>query len=438
MNLAQMNAHNLREHWASLSEEERRSLFFSLPRSESEEIFLNLSSRDQVEILCCMTGVEKRSWVRLLALDDVADLLQEMEEPDRKEALALLDDTTRLEVQGLLAYAEDQAGGLMTPHYLRLRPDMSVEESLRYIRAQTRNHEETVYYLYVLDNSHILLGTVSFRELVLAPPSKYIREIMRTNLVKVGETVDREEVSGIFAKYNLLALPVVDPHGVMKGVVTYDDIMTVVQEEATEDIQKMGGMEALDAPYLSVGFHEMIRKRAGWLVVLFAGEMLTASAMKVYETEIESAVILSTFIPLIISSGGNSGSQATTLIIRSLALKELRIKDWYRVLGREMGAGVALGVILGVIGACRIALWEGIWPDYYGTVWKLLSMTVFTSLIGVVLWGTLAGSMLPFLLKKLKLDPATASAPMVATMVDVVGLIIYFTVASFILLPHIR
>lgn len=371
-------------------------------------------------------------WLRLLAPDDTADVMQELPLEEREGFLALLDETTRTEVIALLSYAEDQAGGLMNPRYARVRPEMSVDEALSYLRRQARERLETIYYAYVLDAQQHLLGVISFRELFIAPKEKRVREVMQTDVVTVSEQMGQEAVSHVFAHHDLLALPVVDAEGHMKGIVTADDIVDVVQEEATEDIQKIGGMEALDAPYLQIGFAQMVKKRAGWLSALFLGEMLTATAMGYYEHEIERAVVLALFIPLIISSGGNSGSQASTLVIRAMALGEVRLRDWWRVVRRELVAGLVLGTILGLIGLARILLWPTR-AQVYGEHYLLVGCTVAVSLVGVVLFGTIAGSMLPFLLRRLGFDPASASAPFVATLVDVSGLIIYFTVASVLL-----
>lgn len=427
---------SLVEQWSGFDLGTRKSHFNKLSRTDAEELFLNLKPTDQFELLSELSPLEKRSWIRLLAPDDAADLIQLFPSELRQEALQLLDATTRLEVSGLLAYAEDDAGGLMSPRYIRLRPEMTVEEAIRYIRAQSRNPVEIIYYAYVLNSSQQLKGVVSFRDLFLAPPTRFVHEIMKTDLVTMREDMDQEEVSQQFQKYDLLALPVLDAEERMKGIVTVDDIVSVVEEEATEDIQKLGGTQALDAPYLKIGFLEMVRKRGGWLTALFIGEFFTFTAMSYYETEIQRAVVLALFIPLIISSGGNSGSQASTLIIRALALREIQLRDWWRVLLRELVTGLMLGLILGSIGFVRVILWPLKDPAYLQHFW-IIGFTVAMSLVGVVLWGSLMGAMLPFLLRRLGLDPATASAPAVATLVDVTGLIIYFTTASIFLGGHL-
>lgn len=423
---------DLYDAWPLLSQADRLEGFKLLSRAEAEELFLSLSAMDQVVLLLELPQGERRLWMRLLAPDDAADVIQAAPADKRDELLSLLDETTRTEVAALLAYAEDAAGGLMSPHYARVRPDMRVDEAISYLRRQAQEKLETIYYAYVLDAQQRLLGVVSFRELFAAPSEKRVEEIMQREVIAVSEQMDQEEVGRLFAQYDLIALPVVDAEGRMKGIVTVDDIVDVVQEEATEDIQKIGGMEALDAPYLQIDFGRMVKKRAGWLSALFLGEMLTATAMSYYEHEIARAVVLALFIPLIISSGGNSGSQASTLVVRAMALGEVRLRDWWRVMRRELAAGLALGAILGTIGFLRILLWPTR-AQVYGEHYVLIGLTVACSLIGVVLFGTIAGSMLPFILRRLGFDPASASAPFVATLVDVTGLIIYFTIAGFIL-----
>ncbi len=421
----------LHREWSDLSDLERLESFENLPRDQADEFFLHLSSRDQVRLLLALPPGERRIWLRLLPLDDTADLLQLAPEEARDSLAAQLDDVTRREVNALLAYKEDAAGGLMNPHFIRLRPGMTVDEAISYLRHQA-GHVETIYYVYALDEAQHLLGVVAFRHLFAADRSKLVRDVMRTNFVYASEGMDQEAVARLFTRYHLLAIPVLDSAGRMRGIVTADDIVEVVEQEASEDIQKIGGMEALGGPYLHIRFWEMVKKRAGWLTILFAGEMLTATAMGYFEREIARAVVLALFLPLIISSGGNSGSQATTLVIRAMALGELRLRDWWKVVSREVPTGLALGGVLGAIGMVRIVLWQAIWKPY-GPHYAVIALTVACSLVGVVLFGTLAGSMLPFALRRLGLDPASASAPFVATLADVTGLVIYFSIASVIL-----
>lgn len=420
------------ENWGAMAPLERKTAFEALARPEAVELFLSLKAHLQAELLLEAQPKEKRAWVRLLAPDDVADLIQEMGFEHRDEILDCLDNQTRREVTALLAYAEDNAGGLMSSRFIRLRPDMSVDEAISYLRIQAKTQVETIYYAYVIDADQTLLGVVSFRELFSAQAHKKIRDVMKTDLIKIPVGLDQEEVAKIFSANEFMAVPVVDEWGHIKGIVTFDDVAHVLQEEATEDMHKLAAVETLDAPYMKIGFFELVRKRAGWLIILFVGEMFTATAMGYFQHEIEKAVILALFIPLIISSGGNSGSQASTLIIRAMALGEVRIKDWWRVFARELGAGLCLGLILGLVGMMRILLWPTR-SSLYGEHYVIVAVTVAVSVLGCVLWGTISGSMLPFVLRLCKLDPATASAPFVATLVDVTGLIIYFTVASLIM-----
>ncbi|HEU4334935.1 MAG TPA: magnesium transporter, partial [Candidatus Eisenbacteria bacterium] len=414
----QLSLEDLQDAWSLLVFEDRLDAFRALERTEAEDLFLSLSSRDQAELLIGLQPNERRSWIRLLAPDDAADLIQEVGTEEREGLLALLDDPTRREVGVLLAYAEDDAGGLMNPRYARVRPEMTVDEAISYLRRQAAERTESLPYAYVLDQEQKLRGVASYRELFTAKPGQTVQDIMISDLVTVPEAMDQEDVSRLFTQYRLLALPVVDAEGRMKGIVTLDDVVDVVREEATEDIQKIGGTAALEAPYLQVSPMEMIRKRGGWLAVLFVGETLTAAAMGHFEEEIAKAVALALFVPLVISSGGNSGGQATTLVIRAMALGEVRLRDWWRVVRREFFSGLGLGGILAVLGFLQVFTLQKV-AGTYGPHYLKIGLTLGLSLVGVVLWGTLVGSMLPFVLRRLGLDPATASAPFVATLVDV-------------------
>lgn len=430
---------SLLNHWEQISLSQRLEYFSNLPRASAVELFLSLSPSDQFQLIKDYTLSEKRMWVRLLAPDDAADLIQVAQDDSKSNAesikddfLSLLDPQTKREVNVLLAYAEDNAGGIMSSRFIRLRPYMNVDEAISYIRLQAKTQVETIYYAYVLNAEQKLMGVVSFRELFASSPQKKVEEIMITDTVQISVDLDQEQIAQVFFKHDLMAIPVIDKEDKMVGIVTFDDVATVVQEEATEDIHKLGAVETLDAPYLQISFSEMLKKRAGWLMILFLGEMFTATALGYYEHELQKAVVLAMFLPLIISSGGNSGSQASTLIIRAMALGEVKLKDWWRVLARELATGLVLGLILGAIGAIRILLWP--WKEsLYGPHYQAIAITVSVSVIGCVLWGTISGSMLPFFLRKVKLDPASASAPAVATIVDVTGVIIYFTVANLIL-----
>jgi len=428
-----LSLESIGEMWHVLIDEERVDAFRMLPPADAQEWFANLSAADQATIIRGLSRSEAAIWIRYLPPDDAADLLQAVAPEERPEFERLLDEATLGEVRALLAYAEDEAGGLMSPRFLRVRPDATVDVALRYLRRQTQNQVATFHYVYVLDSKQRLLGAVSFRVLFGASSEATIEQIMQKDPVSVLENADQETVARTIAEHDITAVPVVDAEGRMQGVITVDDIVDVVEEEATEDIHKLGAVETLGAPYLDVSFPSMIKKRGVWLSVLFLGEMLTATAMGHFEDEIARAVVLAMFVPLIISSGGNSGSQASTLIVRSLALTELRLRDWFRVLRRELQSGATLGAWLGLIGFCRVTLWHKLGLFDYGPHYLLVAATVWISLIGVVCFGTITGSMLPFLLRRLGLDPATSSAPFVATLVDVTGLVIYFVVAALIL-----
>lgn len=428
-----LNAEGLRDLWPILVDEERAEGFALLVEDDADSFFSSLPPADQSAILQHLPHARASMWMRFLAPDDAADVLQAIDPEHRARLRAMLDEGTRREVDALLAYEEDAAGGLMSPRFVRVRPEISADVAIRYVRQQTRNNPETLYYIFVLDAGQHLLGVMSLRELFAAHPDTVVADIMNKEPVSVTESTDQEDVARLIEQHDLLAVPVVDEAGRMRGIVTVDDIVDVMREEATEDIHKLGGSEALGAPYLDVGFLSMLKKRGGWLSVLFLGEMLTATAMGHFENEIAKTVVLAMFIPLIISSGGNSGSQAATLIVRSLALDELRLRDWFRVLFSELRTGAALGMGLGALGFLRVVLWQRMGVFNYGDHYLQIAVTVWLSLIGVVMFGTLTGSMLPFLLRRLGFDPATSSAPFVATLVDVTGLIIYFTIAALIL-----
>lgn len=422
----------LHEEWSESSLADRMSTFKSLPLADAQEFFRELSTWHQYEIVSNLPQGEQTVWLRILDPDDAVDLLQEGTEEERDRLVGLLDDSTRDDVKALLKYREDVAGGIMSPRFAQVRPEMTVSQALTYVRKQALEATETVYAIYVLDATQHLLGVVSLRTLFASEPHSKIKDIMRTNVVSIPEHADQEQLSRLFAEHDLIAIPVVDAENRMKGIVTIDDIVDVVEEEATEDIQKMGGSEALGAPYLELSFIEMIKKRVGWLTVLFLGEMLTANAMARFEDEIARAVVLALFVPLIISSGGNAGSQASTIVIRAMALGELRLNDWWRVMRREILTGLTMGCVLGLIGFLRIVVWQHLFQTY-GPHYLPLAITVGVTLVGIVLWGTLSGSLLPFLLRRVGFDPASASTPFVATLVDVTGVILYFTLASIVL-----
>ncbi len=373
--------------------------------------------------------------IAAMSSDQQADFFRELPELERARFLQLLDVPTRDALRLLLQYPPDTAAGIMTTEFVSMPTTWTVAQALKHI-SEVGRAKETVYAIYVLDPAdRRLVHVVSLRDLMLATDRDASVATIgnRRRPLLVRPLTDREEVARLISKYNLLAVPVLDDAGRVLGIVTVDDVIDAIVREQTEDVQKFGGMEALDEPYTEITFARMIKKRAGWLCALFLGEMLTATAMGHFEGEIAKAVVLSLFIPLIISSGGNSGSQATSLIIRALALREVSLSDWWRIALRELPAGLTLGVILGAIGILRIVVWQELgWYDY-GAHWSLVAYTVGGALVGVVTFGSLTGSMLPFVLKRLGFDPASASAPFVATLVDVTGLIIYFSVAFAIL-----
>ena len=415
-----------------LPSREEALVFRALPRDKAAQVFAYLPSPHQEALIQSLSAEEVREVVSGMAPDDRARMLDEMPAEVTKRLLETLSPEDLEKSRVLLGYPENTAGRYMTPNYASIRPDMTAGQALEHIRRTGRG-KETLNVVYMVDDQGRLVEDVRLGSLVLAEPSTPVREIPDPVLVAIPVHADRAEVLSTFQKYGRVALPVVDDDARMLGIITMDDVLDVAEQTATDEIQRLGGVETLDAPYAQVSFVSMVKKRAGWLVVLFLGEMLTATAMGFFEREIARAVVLALFVPLIISSGGNSGSQATSLIIRALALKELRLRDWWKVMGREVAAGLTLGVVLGVIGLARIVLWQHLhWKDY-GPHYLLVAFTVLAALVGVVTFGTLAGSMLPFLLRRLGFDPATSSAPFVATLVDVTGLVIYFTMGSLIL-----
>ncbi len=358
-------------------------------------------------------------------------MLEELPAEATRQLLALLTPEERAEAVRLLGYPEGSIGRLMTPNYVRVKEDWTVAQVLDHIRRHGRD-SETLNVIYVVDDNGLLIDDIRIREFLLTETANTVKSLMDRRFVGLKATDDQETAVRVFREADRSALPVTDTAGVLIGIVTVDDVLDVAEREATEDIHRFGGSEALDEPYMEISFRKMIQKRAGWLTALFLGEMLTATAMGFFEAEIARAVVLALFVPLIISSGGNSGSQASTLVIRALALGEVTLKDWWRVMRRELAAGLALGAILGTIGFVRITAWSA-FSTIYGEHWGLVAVTVALALVGVVLWGTLVGSLLPFLLRRLGFDPAVSSAPFVATLVDVTGLVIYFSVGLLVL-----
>ncbi len=408
-----------------------KKIFQVIDPEKAIKTFENLDFEIQEELLSSFTIDQLSHTLNILSPDDRTALFEKLSPATLQKYLSLLSDEERKMAQSLLQYPDDSIGRLMTPDFVSVKEDWNVSQVLDHIRKYGKN-SETLSMVYVTDNKGNLIDDVKVREFLLAPLDNKVSDLMDHQFISLNAKDDQEEAVQLFKQTNRVALPVTDFNGLLLGIITVDDVMDVMEEEDTEDIQKFGGIEALDDPYLKVSFREMISKRAGWLIVLFLGEMLTASAMGYFNNELNKAVVLALFVPLIISSGGNSGSQAATLIIRAMALGEITLENWWRVMRREFLSGLVLGGILGVIGFLRIAAWT-LFTDIYGPHWMLIAITVGFTLVGVVLWGTLSGSMLPLLLKKVGVDPAISSAPFIATLVDVTGLIIYFSVAFIVL-----
>ncbi|OQM76775.1 magnesium transporter [Manganibacter manganicus] len=408
-------------------------LLAELPFERAVEIFDQPELDDAPELIESLPRDKAGRLLAAMSVDRAADVVRELSEPARTDLLHAITPALRHTILAILGYPEGSAGSIMTTEYVSVPPDWTVARTLDHIREVERTRE-TIYAIYVIDpQSRTLLRAFGLRRLIASAPDAQIMAVTPDKApVTVPPLMDVEQVAQLIRKYDLLAVPVVENDRII-GLVTVDDILDTMIEETTEDVHRFGGMEALDEPYMKMGFFSMIGKRGGWLCALFLGEMLTASAMQGYEHELESAIVLTLFIPLIMSSGGNSGSQATSLVIRALALREISLGDWWRVAVRELPAGIVLGAMLGLVGVARITLWQYAGFYDYGPHWELIAATVGMALIGIVTFGSLTGSMLPFILKRIGFDPASASAPFVATLVDVTGLVIYFSVALVIL-----
>jgi magnesium transporter len=422
---------DIAEIFLDLKPDDEAVLLRLLPRDLAAAVFEYLPVEDQEEMLHALGTEQVAQILNNLPPDDRTALLEELPASATQKLLALLRPEERKIATELLGYPENSIGRRMTPEYVAIQQNWTVAEVFAHLR-QEANKRDAINQLYVVDAKGHLVDYVRLRNLVVVLPQTSVLELLENQRIFLCAADDQETAVAAFKKYDVTMLPVVDSKDVLVGVVTVDDVLDLAEREATEDIQKLGGMEALDAPYLKIGMFSMIKKRAGWLAVLFIGEMLTAVAMKHFESEIARAVVLALFVPLIISSGGNSGSQATSLIIRALGIGDLALRDWWLVMKREIVAGFALGSVLAVIALGRILLWPHK-EQVYGPHYALVAATVACSLVGVVLFGSLAGSMLPFALRRLGFDPAAASAPFVATLVDVTGLVIYFSIAYQIL-----
>lgn len=406
-------------------------VFRLLPRDLAAETFSYLDADQQQALIGSLSTEHLVGLLNEMDPDDRTALFEELPAEVVQRLIALLNPEERRITHAILGYPEESIGRLMTPDYVTVRPEWTVAEAMAHIRKHGRD-AETINVIYVVDNNGKLIDDLRIRQLILADPEQTVESLMDHKFIALSATDDREEAVRQMAHYDRVALPVVDSRGMLVGIVTADDIADVAEEEATEDMHKMGGMAALDAPYMDTRFAPMVRKRAGWLLILFLGESLTATALGFFQNELERAVVLALFIPLIVSSGGNAGSQATTLVIRAMAVGEIRLRDWLRVLLREARTGVTLGLILGMVGLLRVLLWPAR-STMYGEHYFLLGLTVAASTLGVVTFATCSGAMLPFVLRSFRLDPAAASAPFVATVVDVTGIVIYFGIAALVL-----
>lgn len=441
----EMHPADLADVAEALPRERVAALLSALPPARAADVLEYLDDDLRTEVLETMTTREAAALVTEMTPDDRADALEELEDETYEDILSEISPDARQETERLIAYDAETAGGLMTTEFVSVNAATLVEDALAGVRQLARGPKhEAMHAIYATDEQNRLQGVLSLRELLAAPEGSTLGDVAWSEVVSVSADADRAQVARLTQNYDLVAIPVVDEANRIIGVVTVDDVIDALQEEHTEDVQRFGGLEALDEPYTQISFWQMIRKRAGWLSALFLSEMLTASAMQHFSDELARAVVLVLFVPLVMSSGGNSGSQATSLIIRALALGEIRVRDWWRIALRELPAGLTLGVILGAIGFLRILLWQSLWRHGahlggvrlgydYGPHYTILAATIATALVGIVGFGSLAGSMLPFVLRKLGFDPASASAPFVATLVDVTGLSIYFYVALLIL-----
>jgi magnesium transporter len=430
--LEQLPAEELADAFNQCGADDVYRIFQLIPPDKAVLTFENLDTDTQQELLSKFNFHQLSQTLNRISADDRTALLEKLRPSQLENYLSLLSDEERKTARALLQYPEDSIGRRMTPDFVSVKQDWNVQQVLDYIRAYGKD-SETLSHIYVTDARGVLIDDINVREFLLAPTTKKVSDIMDWQFVALDAHDDQEKAIRLFKETNRTALPVTDFNGILLGIVTVDDVIDVMEQEDTEDIQKFGGTEALDEPYLKITLVKMIRKRAGWLVFLFLGEMFTATAMSYFNDELNKAIVLALFIPLIISSGGNSGSQAATLIIRALALGEVTVATWWQVCRREFLSGLALGVILAIIGFFRITIWSAFNPNLYGPHWLLIAFTVSIALIGIVLWGTLAGSLLPLVIKRLGADPATSSAPFIATLVDVTGIIIYFSVAFLIL-----
>src|SRR6266536_4009704 len=427
----------------SMQPSEVAQIFLNLPASSAVKAFQAFPEKNKIVLFPYLDNLVRKQIIKDISKDQASKILNSISSDDLliflsqlkgielSETLEYLNEKNKRAAHNLLGYPKESVARLINTEFVTIKKEMTIEEAMTHLR-QYHQDSETANVVYVVDNEGKLIDDVPIRRLVLNEPAKRVEDIMDGFYVKLNIEDSKDTAIDVFKQYDRAALPVTSDSNVLLGVITVDDVLDVEEEINTKEMQRFGGLESLDYPYVKTSFFSLIRKRAGWLIVLFLGEMLTATAMGYFDKEISKAVVLALFVPLIISSGGNSGLQAATLIIRAMAVKELSIRDWWYVMRREVTSGLTLGIILGTIGFLRITTWQQLhWYDY-GAHWALLALTIFFSLIGIVMWGTLSGSMIPMALKSFKLDPAASSAPFVATLVDVTGLIIYFTIAAII------
>jgi magnesium transporter len=431
--LQDLHASDIAEIFNELDIEEAKFVYKHLNDEEAGKVLVEMDEDVRERFLASLTSKEiAEQFIDNMESDDAADVIAELSDKVQNEVLSHIEDPEQAsDIVDLLNYDSNTAGGLMAKELVKVNINKSMIDCVRELRSHADDIKH-IYAIYVVDDDDKLIGLISLKKVLTTSLRVAIREVFNEEIISVKTNTDAEEAAKVMEKYDLVVLPVVDVIGRLVGRITIDDVVDVIRKEETEDVQKMGGMEVLDEPYMTMPFWQLIKKRAGWLVILFIGETFTATAMSFFQDQIAKAVVLALFVPLIISSGGNTGSQASTLIIRALALGEVTIKEWWRIVKKELLVGLMLGIILGIIGFLRIALWSA-FVNVYGEHWIMVGVTVGVSLVGVVLWGNLSGALLPIILKRAGLDPAVSSAPFVATLVDVTGLIIYFTVATLLL-----
>jgi magnesium transporter len=429
--LGEWSAADIAQLMNDLEENDQAIIFRLLTHDLATETFEHLDFDSQVSLLKAMGKEEVAAILNEMSPDDRTALLEDLPGSAAKQLIMLLSADERKVALDLLGYPEYSVGRLMTPDFTAAKPDWTMTDTLNHIREKGKE-SETFNIIYVIDDKGKLIDDLRLKDIILAEPETKVKDIMDENFIALQVNDDQEKAVEVFKIYDRIALPVVDSYGYLLGIVTVDDVLDVAEEEATEDIHKIGGVEALDEPYSSIPIFRMVRKRAFWLTILFISQILTAIAMGYFGDELDKAVILSIFIPLVISSGGNSGSQAATLVIRALALGDIRLSDWWFIMRREIISGLLLGIALGAIGFLQVIFLSNFLIEIQGSIF-LIGLTISLSLIGIVLWGTISGSMLPFILKKLGADPATSSAPLIATLVDVTGIIIYFSIAISVL-----